>query len=336
MLANSAINPAHGPIRSGPTLLRTRRWRRRLARALTAAIVLLATAIALELWLEVREARRITAGDTFVELGNTRIRYRLTGSGEPVVFLSGMAATLEQFDRAQIEASTFATTLTYDRGGSGFSRGSAYDAEQQADELAALLGALGIRRPVVLVAFSSAASLGRVYVGRYRQRVSALILLDPYLPELEERTTSPWRARSYARWLMSESVRSLFGIKRASAWMESFSDRDVSLPHQKALATQRRFRHWWAVTRDCLATARTNRQVAAAGGLSDLHLIVLAGDMTPLGDLGRIQDEVVHDFARRSNYGSIRRLSAGDHGEMVWSEPNFVAVMRAVRDMVEH
>ncbi len=337
MLTNSAISPARGPRPSARVPLLKRRWLRRLTRALAALVLLPVLAAGVELWLEARDARVLTADDTFAQIPGARIRYRLMGSGQPVVFLTGMASALEQFDRAQLEVSSFATALTYDRGGAGFSRSSAYDAEQQAAELAALLTALDIRQPIVLVAFSSSASVGRVFVDRYRQRVSALILLDPYLPELEERTRSPWRARSYIRWLVADTVYSLFGVKRLSRWIEETRGRAevLSLPHErKARAVLGRFWHWWAVDGEALAEERTNRQTAAAGGLSDLPLIVLAGDMTTLGELGRHQDDAVRELAARSRYGRIHRLTAADHGEMVWNEPNYVQLITAISDTV--
>jgi pimeloyl-ACP methyl ester carboxylesterase len=292
----------------------------------------------LELWLEARDARRLTATDTFARIRSSRIRYRLIGPGGTapcVVFLSGMSGSLEQFDTAQQEISSFADALTYDRGSYGFSSGStAFDAERQAEELASLLAALGIDRPVVLVAFSSAVSLARVLAAHRQEQVASLVFLNPYLPEIEERLSSPWRPRVYARWLLTDTLTSLFALKRVSAWLQH---RRTPVPEgsleQKNEAIAMRFRHWWAVDREWLAAATTGRQVAAVGPLPDRPLIVLAEEVSAMGEAGRIQNEMVEDLAARLPHGSVRRLILADHVESIRTGANYAALIAAIREV---
>jgi hypothetical protein len=131
------------------------------------ASALVASALLTELALEARDVARYMPGQTFATVGNARIRYRMLGADRPgatVVLLSGLNGSIEQADDLQRALSNAVPSLAYDRAGYGFSECStAHSAKDQAKELAALLHALKLEGPVVLVAYSFSAPLARIW-----------------------------------------------------------------------------------------------------------------------------------------------------------------------------
>ncbi|HEY5146711.1 MAG TPA: alpha/beta hydrolase, partial [Polyangiaceae bacterium] len=132
-----------GPTKSAVRFKAVRRVARRVA--LTVLVLVLSTSL-IEHYLEGRAFRRLTASETFVPVRGSQIRYRTLGTtqtGSTVVFINGLVGSLEQWDLVQRDVADFAPTVTYDRGGFGFSQGSsAHSARDQADELSAVLTAL--------------------------------------------------------------------------------------------------------------------------------------------------------------------------------------------------
>jgi pimeloyl-ACP methyl ester carboxylesterase len=278
---------------------------------------LLGVAVLAERWLEGQDAKRVAGSDTFVNVGGAQLRYRLAGAGQrgpAVVLLGGFSASMEQWDRVQTTVASFATVLAYDRGGYGFSRGStAHNAQQQADELAGLLSALSLDRPIVLVGFSTGASIARVFIGRYRKQVSGLVLASPHMPEMEGRIVGHHGLiRDSARWLLRESVTTLFGLKRLVGLL-TIRENPLrpNAVEQKITAIEMRFSHWWAVDRELLATPTTARQTLAADPLRDLPLILLADGTWSKGETGRVRDEIYRSLIARSGRGSLRNLDPG-------------------------
>jgi pimeloyl-ACP methyl ester carboxylesterase len=147
------------------------------------AVALVVSVLLTELALEARDVARYMPGQTFATVGDARIRYRLLGAehtGATVVFLSGLSGSIEQVDDIQRAVSSAVPSLAYDRAGYGFSQGStAHSAEEQAKELAALLHALKLEEPVVLVAYSSSAPIARIFAGCFPEKTAGMYLIDP-------------------------------------------------------------------------------------------------------------------------------------------------------------
>jgi pimeloyl-ACP methyl ester carboxylesterase len=119
-------------------------------------------------------------GQTFATVGDAHIRHQPVGAKRPdaaVVFLR-LERHIEQW-----AVSSVAPSLAYDRAGYGFSEGStAHSAEEQAKELAALLHALKLEGPVVLVAYSFSGPLARIFAGRcpqVKQRLDTIHQRNP-------------------------------------------------------------------------------------------------------------------------------------------------------------
>lgn len=115
------------------------------------------------------------------------------GKGDPaVIFVPGAGSFGLDFALVQERVSKFATTILYDRAGTGWSDDAQLprSATEVTDELRAVLHATAGPAPYVLVGHS----LGGAYVQRYAQRfpdeVAGVVLLDPahedwnlYMPE---------------------------------------------------------------------------------------------------------------------------------------------------------
>ena len=123
--------------------------------------------------------------ERFVDIVGRKTWTRVIGQGPAIVLCSGAgAARVGNWPDVEEQAVRFATVVTYDRAGTGRS-----DAPQRrptaadmAEELTAVLDALAIARPVVLVGFSMAAFLVQLFACLRPADVAGIILLDP-LPD---------------------------------------------------------------------------------------------------------------------------------------------------------
>ncbi|OJY62767.1 MAG: hypothetical protein BGP09_16955 [Rhizobium sp. 60-20] len=128
-----------------------------------------------------RMVERPPVGRT-VNVGGIRLWMDRSGVGrQPVVFVPGAGGIGLDFFLAHEQVARFATSLIYDRAGTGWSDDVALprSTTEVTDELRALLGATGLPAPYVLVGHS----LGGAYVQRYAQRfpddVAAMLLIEP-------------------------------------------------------------------------------------------------------------------------------------------------------------
>ncbi len=109
---------------------------------------------------------------------------RVRGQGPTVVLEAGgagEATTGLGYGRPlEDQLAPLATVLTYDRAGSGHSGGSPRrSVAQMADDLAAVIRAMGCAGPVVVVGWSSGGLVAEMFAVRHPGKVAGLLLLDP-------------------------------------------------------------------------------------------------------------------------------------------------------------
>jgi pimeloyl-ACP methyl ester carboxylesterase len=299
---------------------------------LLVALLLIGAAL-LERFLEKRDFARLAASETYAQLGESRVRYRLLGADKPgptVVLLHGMLASAEQWEGLQLELSANHPVLAYDRGGSGFSETStAHSGVDQARELAQLLEALNIKRPVIVVGYSISSMEARLFADQFPEKTSGLVLFDPYLPERDSvlPRAGPSIRRSYVRTFSSGCLTSLFGIRR---FMSSLDSRQPSsLQEQRSSALLWSFHFWWAEAREWWAATETQRQVVE----SRAPLPPLLYLSNPIAEADPVRP-ILFQFVARSRHGEVRFLSHEvDHSSLLANAETRLFLATAIDDL---
>jgi pimeloyl-ACP methyl ester carboxylesterase len=310
-----------------------RRW---IIRFVILAVVLVASALALESVLEARDTARYTPGQTFAQVGDARIRYRMLGADHPgatVVILYGTDGSLEQVDQLQTAISSQVPALTYDRAGYGFSQGShAHNAGEQADELAALLQSLKLEKPVVLVAFSDSNQVARVFAGRYPQKTAAMYLIDPWMPEFD--VIYRFGPRSlFVRWVIHELVATSLGYRRLTQRLHSWRGPESPV-EQRADAALRRRSHAWALAREWYATNVSLQQTREAPVPPMLPLEVLFP--TPIHEDKKtieILAKLRAGLVARSSRGKLIEVAPIDHSLLIRRGPVFDRIVARIAQL---
>lgn len=146
------------------------------------------------------ESVKISPPGRMVDLGGRRLHADVRGRGRPVVVLeSGIAASSISWALVRDRVAEFATVVSYDRAGFGWSRGPCRPtALAAAGELALLLEQLGLDPPFILVGHSFGGLIARVFQQNFPERVAGLVLVDP-VSRAEWIHASPQRKRMLAR-----------------------------------------------------------------------------------------------------------------------------------------
>jgi pimeloyl-ACP methyl ester carboxylesterase len=297
-----------------------------IARFLIVAVALVASALLTEFVLEARDVSRYMPGQTFATVGGARIRYRLLGAERPgvtVVFLSGLNGSIEQADHFQRAVSSAVPSLAYDRAGYGFSEGStAHSAEQQAEELAALLDALKLDGPVVLVAYSVSSLLARVFADRFPEKTAGIYLIEPTMPELSERMPQLHTPRRYfMRFIVHQLLAGSLGYIRLTQRMRSWQG-PTSLVERRAEAVLARRPHYWAQAQEWYALPESWRQALAAQIPPALPLEVAIPKHASEDETSKALASLYAELVARSSCGKLVELEEVlDHREILQPGP---------------
>lgn len=283
-----------------------------------------------------RSARaRLTGGQTFADVNGASVRYRLLGAEHPgvtVVFLTGLGGSIEQMEFLQTRVAATNRTLSYDRGGYGFSQGSrAYTAEQQVEELFGLLDVLHLRDRVVLVGFSSSAAVARVFAARHPERTAGLYFVEPYFPEVELKL--PGRKsprRSYARWILHDFFTTTFGWKRLHNRLQDFAGPSDPVEARAEEVLQSR-RHFWAMAHEWYAIPETAAETLAAP--VGREPVVVLVTKQPDSAEARATDAVYAEYVQRSPAGKLVELPNYDHAKLITPGPVLDTIVAGIREL---
>jgi pimeloyl-ACP methyl ester carboxylesterase len=147
---------------------------------------------------------RIPPPGRLVDVGGRRLHVSVVGQGRPVVVLeAGIAASSLSWALVAKQAAEFATVVTYDRAGFGWSDPAPHrcTALDSARDLALLLDQAQIAEPCVLVGHSFGGLIVRVFEQEFPGRVAGLVLVDP-VSRSEWREPGEQRKRMLARGVM--------------------------------------------------------------------------------------------------------------------------------------
>ena len=285
-----------------------------------------------------RSARsRLTQGETFATVNGAQIRYRLLGAehtGPTVVFLAGLGGSIEQMVYVQNRVAKTTRTLSYDRGGYGFSTGSdAHTAEAQSAELDGLLKSLHLDGPLVLLGFSTSASIARVFAAQHADRVRGLYLVEPYFPEIEQRVAGRKEPRRvYIRWIVHDFFTSTFGVKRLSNRLASYAGPDDPVEQRAEEVLQSR-RHFMALAHEWYVTPIIAEQAkrAAIGREPMIILFTVGPDAVMNEALGAMYGE----FVAHSADGKVVKLEGHDHSKLLTPGPVLDTIVTGLVELTE-
>jgi pimeloyl-ACP methyl ester carboxylesterase len=320
---------AWGQIWRSPRAVQLRRWALRL---FAVGLLLALGAATVEEVAERRARARFTAGETFADVNGAKVRYRMLGtehSGPTVVLLPGLGGSIEQMQHLHPRLAKVARTLTYDRGGYGFSVDSnAHSAAEQATELEGLLRALSINGPLVVVGYSSSSMIARIYAGRHPERVAALFHIEPEVPELEARRPGEKSARRiYLRWIVHDLVTTTFGIKRFGG-----AAPPNVLAEQRAAEVLQSRRHMWALAREWFVIPETFAQTLRAPVGKQPFVILFTEQHDPGPAL---LEGIYHELVARSPRGKVIKLPSYDHARLLMPGPVLDAIVSGIDELVK-
>jgi 3-oxoadipate enol-lactonase len=118
----------------------------------------------------------------YIEANGAALRYELSGAGEKtLVLVHEMGGTLESWDEVVPRLAGSQRVLRYDTRGAGMSqkiRGTLH-IDTMADDIAALLDALGINDKVALAGVAVGGAVALHFAARHPQRASAVVAGSP-------------------------------------------------------------------------------------------------------------------------------------------------------------
>jgi pimeloyl-ACP methyl ester carboxylesterase len=314
------------------------KWRSLLLRAALVVIGLAVASMAVERVLEIRDESRLTVDQTYLTIHGRRVRYRRTGDGQPgptIVLISGLVGGLDPWDTIQNSLSTESPTISYDRGGLGFSDLSdAHDANAQAEQLDAVLRGAGARPPFVVVSYSATSFLAEVYAAAHEDSVKAIVLVDPTVPRDRR---SKWLSivRTNLRWMVTSSAYALVGWLRLKMLLgDHFQHR---APRTLAEERQERslvdFHHWLAADQELFAIDRSAEEARALPPITDIPVGVLSTIDPAESEHKRYVFAGQRELAARSSGGIYRYIGPLDHTKLLEIPSSCAAILELVRDV---
>lgn len=320
-------------------------WLERLLRVglATAALFLLAgvTYQAMAVW---NDSRAFPPVGRLIDVAGRTMHLNCTGAGAVTVVLeSGLGGTWMDWALVQPDVAAFARVCSYDRAGMGWSEPGAQprDSASIAAELESLLRAAGERTPYLLVGHSVGGYHVRVFVGRYPDLVSGVLLVDSAHPEMFERLPpdATGELDSLAVQFRELHLQMFVGLPRlrghcgqAAPGLEQFAGEHVFNQCRTS---------FMGALRQELSAARTDAtQAAAVKSLGAIPLIVVSRDFSvPEAGLApdtarkaQIEGRKMHEeLAALSTVGRVVKAAKSGHFVQL-DRPD--VIIQAIRNLV--
>lgn len=169
--------------------------------------------------------RALTSEDAWIDIDGKSIRYRIEGSGEPLLLVHEMGGGLESWNVIAHDLAQDFTVIRYDQRSSGRSETSngAFDVRDLALDIAKLLATLGAMAPVRIVAAAFGAAPAVLHTVDHPDRVHSLALLAP---ALEVSPASRELLLERADRALAEGMRGVLDIGLDRAWPDGRRDGD--------------------------------------------------------------------------------------------------------------
>jgi pimeloyl-ACP methyl ester carboxylesterase len=170
------------------------------------------------------DTRKFPAPGVVVNTSRGRMHVQQMGAGGPAIVLeAGIAASSLNWSVLQPRLAEFAATYSYDRPGFGWSAQSRRECTLQAmsDDLHAIVAALNLPTPYVLVGHSFGALILRVYAQRFPSELAGIILVDPLTPEewIKPDGSQRWQLRRGVWFSRTGAVLGGIGVVRFCLWL---------------------------------------------------------------------------------------------------------------------
>lgn len=285
-----------------------------------------------------------------VRLGGGAMHLLCRGEGSPTVILdAGLAGCSLDWTLVQEDVASFTRVCSFDRPGYGWSapRAAQRSSSVIVEELEELLAAAEVAGPYVLVGHSFGGFNMRLFAASNRETVRGLVLVDASHPEgLERLPQAYWQAvhrkLSLARWIAPTGalhVADTLGLIPETRIFAHF-------PGRAAIAARRHFcrsRTILTTRRELDALPQSQRQVAAAGSLGDLPVVVLTSNLTLHPDRDLPREVSVEEMRRvwRVLQAELLGLSSKSRQVLVEDSGHYIAferpqpVIQAIRETVQ-
>jgi pimeloyl-ACP methyl ester carboxylesterase len=170
------------------------------------------------------DARKFPAPGAIVKTSRGSMHVQQMGSGNPTIVLeAGIAASSLNWSILQPQLAKLATTYSYDRPGFGWSAPSARKCtlHGMSDDLHAVVTALKITTPYVLVGHSFGAFVLRAYAQRFPEELAGIILVDPLTAQewIKPNPAQRWQLRRGVRFSRAGAALGGIGIVRFCLWL---------------------------------------------------------------------------------------------------------------------
>ena len=249
----------------------------------------------------------------------------------PVVVLdAGTPGFSAQWGWIQPAIAEFATVVSYDRPGLGWSDphpdGTPDAPRATAERLHAALQEVGLPGPYLLVGHSYGGLTTRVFAATYPAQISGLVLVDPSHPDQGGDEGMGNAARSMA--LMAALAHT--GALRLGLAIGLFDDRIGALPEQQvneASAILVRPGQWSTVQQELGAWSEIAVQLENAAPFGDLPVTVISAG-TASGDGSH---ELHQELADLSSRGSHKMVPEASHLSLLTDREHSRATVDAVR-----